>query len=49
MNEEQQGRKSRGFKHKPSEPMIVYDIEHLPDGSVSIFGPYRCRLKPIEF
>lgn len=31
-------------KYKPSEPMIVYDAERLPNGKIHIYPPYL--LKP---
>ena len=31
-------------RYRPSEPMIVYDIETMPDGSTVIHPPYL--LKP---
>jgi hypothetical protein len=31
-------------RHKPSEPMIVWDVERLPTGGVRVSEPYL--LKP---
>jgi hypothetical protein len=30
-------------KYRPSEPMIVYDIERLPNGGVRVSSPYLLR------